>query len=168
MREDRTRGLKKTKVCRPSLSHHVKKFLMTLANFLVSKGNLEIKFNTKHGSPGREVPEQHCGVGSLADDNTTSELRAMGSADQFKPLKSVTLSSTGHVLDQFGIRGFLAFNVRKLPGDVVELHGKSFSEASSNRIDCAVVDFVSMNTSLTSTHNGNLGHWIQLTHITKE
>lgn len=108
---------------------------MTLADFLISKGNLEIKFNSKHGSPGGEMSEQHCGVSSLADDNTTSELRAMGTADQFKPLKPITLSSTSHVLNQFGIRGLLAFNVRKLPGDVVELHGKSFGRTSSNRID---------------------------------
>ena len=54
----------------------------------------------------------------------------MRSADEFKSIKAVTLSTAGHVFDQFGVSGFLAFDFRELPRHVVKLHGLNFLNRS--------------------------------------
>ena len=95
---------------------------MTFTDFLIGERWLHIELNSKHRSPGCEVLEQSLASRCLADHHTTACLRAMGSADQFEAFKAVRLGSTRHVLDQFGVGGFLTFDLRELPGDVVKLH----------------------------------------------
>ena len=96
---------------------------MTFTDFLIGERRLHIELDSKHRSPGCEVPEQRFASRCLADHHTTACLRAMRSADQFESFKAVPFGSTRHVLDQFGVSGFLTFDLRELPGHVVKLHG---------------------------------------------
>ena len=95
---------------------------MTFTDLFIGEGWLHIKFNSKHRSPGSEMLEQGFGARSLADHHTAPCLGAMGPADQLKALEAVRFSTSGHVVDQFGVSGFLPFDLRELPGHVVKLH----------------------------------------------
>ena len=105
-----------------SARHRLKKFLVGGAHLFVAEGRLHIELNAEHGPPWREVLKQLLGAPGLADHHTAAGLRTMGAADQFEAIETIRLGSTGHVIDQFRVGSLLAFDLRELPGHVVELH----------------------------------------------
>ena len=105
---------------------------MTRADLFIGEGRLHVEFNAKHGTPGSKVLKHDLGALRLANDHTTAGLGTVGSADQFKAIDVITLRAAGHVVDQLGVGSFLTFNLRKLPGHVVELHHQINKSKPSN------------------------------------
>ena len=105
-----------------SRRHQLKELLMTRADLFICEGRLHVEFNAEHGTPGSKVLKQHLGALRLTNDHTTTGLGTVGPADQFKAIDVITLRAAGHVVDQLGVGSFLTFNLRELPGHVVELH----------------------------------------------
>ena len=107
---------------------------MTHADLFIGEGRLHVKFNAEHGTPGSKVLKQHLGALRLTNDHTTTGLGTVGPADQFKAIDVITLRAASHVVDQLGVGSFLTFNLRKLPGHVVELHHQINRSKPSNTV----------------------------------
>ena len=105
-----------------SAHHRLKQLLVAFTHLFIAEGWLHVELNPEHGAPGSEMLEQLLGAPGLADHHTAAGLWTVGTADQLEAVEAIRFCSTGHVINQFRVSSLLAFDLRKLPGHVVELH----------------------------------------------
>ena len=84
---------------------------MACTGFLIGEGRLHIKFHAEHRTPGGEVLEQHPAAFCFADHHTTTSLRAVRTADQFKAINAITLGAASGVLNNLGVSSLLLLDV---------------------------------------------------------